>query len=192
MMSEDFHKFFDRSTRLVERALCEMSDGNLFVDYTGGYGDDDHEGLDGDKSNGGNKLSLNRCFYDERWTKNRVITSMDWSTTFPELLVTSYDKNSESAHDPDGMCLVWNTRFKKSTPGRDFKLQSRPEFRTCSDFEWSMAFGLRFHPFKIGTNKMAALGKTSNDLVPMLRGDESPLHFSPAWCINSKIIQIPH
>ena len=118
MMSEDFHKFFDRSTRLVERALCEMSDGNLFVDYTGGYGDEDHEGLDGDKLSGGNKLSLNRCFYDERWTKNRVITSMDWSTTFPELLVTSYDKNSESAHDPDGMCLVWITRFKKSTPGK--------------------------------------------------------------------------
>jgi len=35
MMSEDFHKFFDRSTRLVERALSEMTDANLFVDYTG-------------------------------------------------------------------------------------------------------------------------------------------------------------
>ena len=50
IMSEDFQRFFDRSTRLVERALCEMADANLFVDYTGGYGDDDNEGLDGDKS----------------------------------------------------------------------------------------------------------------------------------------------
>ena len=50
ILSEDFQRFFDRSTRLVERALCEMSDANLFVDYTGGYGDDDSEGLDGDKS----------------------------------------------------------------------------------------------------------------------------------------------
>ena len=50
MLSEDFQRFFDRSTRLVERALCEMADANLFVDYTGGYGDDDSEGLDGDKS----------------------------------------------------------------------------------------------------------------------------------------------
>jgi len=48
-MSEDFQRFFDRSTRVVERALCEMADANLFVDYTGGYGDDDNEGLDGDK-----------------------------------------------------------------------------------------------------------------------------------------------
>ena len=50
ILSEDFQRFFDRSTRLVERALCEMSDANLFVDYTGGYGDDDSEELDGDKS----------------------------------------------------------------------------------------------------------------------------------------------
>ena len=49
MMSADFQRFFDRSTRVVERALCEMADANLFVDYTGGYGDDDNEGLDGDK-----------------------------------------------------------------------------------------------------------------------------------------------
>ncbi len=60
--------------------------GNLILIYRG-YGDEDHEGLEGDKSSGGIKLSLNRCFYDERWTKNRVITSMDWSTVFPELLV---------------------------------------------------------------------------------------------------------
>ena len=50
IVSEDFQRFFDRSTRLVERALCEMSEANLFVDYTGAYADDDSEGLDGDKS----------------------------------------------------------------------------------------------------------------------------------------------
>ena len=42
MMSDDFHKFFDRATRVVERALYE--DANLFVDYTGGY--NDGEGLE--------------------------------------------------------------------------------------------------------------------------------------------------
>lgn len=37
---------------------------------------------------------------------------------FTELLLTSYDKNVDSVHDPDGICLVWNTRFKKTTPGK--------------------------------------------------------------------------
>ncbi len=25
-------------------------------------------------------IALNREFYDEKWTKNRVVTSLDWST----------------------------------------------------------------------------------------------------------------
>ena len=75
VLSEEFQRFFDRSTRLVERALWE--EPNLFVDYTGGYDGENGDGGDGDKA--GIKLSLNRYFYDERWTKNRVVTSMDWS-----------------------------------------------------------------------------------------------------------------
>ena len=37
MMSDDFHKFFDRTTRLMERAMCEDHQ-SLFVDYTGRIG----------------------------------------------------------------------------------------------------------------------------------------------------------
>jgi dynein intermediate chain len=111
MMSEDFHKFIDRSTRLTERTLCEMSEANLFVDYTGGFADDDSEGLDGDKSGGGVKLSMNRCFYEEKSTKNRVVTSMDWSTVFPELLLASYDKSFDVVHDSGTISLKtkWET-----------------------------------------------------------------------------------
>lgn len=117
MMSVDFHKFFGRATKVVERALAE--DANLFVDYTGAY--DDGEGLE-DKTSG--SLSINRAFYDERWSRNRVITSMDWSTQFPELLACSYNNNPEAPHEPDGVCLVWNTRFKKETPEHIFHCQS--------------------------------------------------------------------
>ena len=118
MMSDDFQKFFDNSSRLVERALYE--DINVFVDYTG-VGED-NEGFE-DKD--GVNVTFNRFFYDERWTRNRVITSMDWSSVFPELLVAAYDKNPDSAADPDGICLVWNTRFKKSTPENVFHCQSQ-------------------------------------------------------------------
>ena len=58
ILSEDFQRFFDRSSRLVERALCEMSEANLFVDYTGAYADDDSEGLDGEKSGQKQTLTL--------------------------------------------------------------------------------------------------------------------------------------
>ena len=172
MLSEEFQRFFDRSTRLVERALWE--EPNLFVDYTGGYDGENGEGGDGDKA--GIKLSLNRYFYDERWTKNRVVTSMDWSvrksidralkkniakliilallcsllkifsstlqTVFPELMVASYDKNTEySAHDPDGVCLVWNTRFKKTTPEHVFHCQSPVTVATFARFHPNLIIG---------------------------------------------------
>jgi len=117
MMGDEFQKFFDRATRIVERALSE--DINVFVDYTGGY--EDGEGME-DKSGG--RLSLNRYFYDERWSRNRVITSMDWSHQFPELLVSSYNNNPEAPHEPDGVALIWNTRFKKDTPENIFHCQS--------------------------------------------------------------------
>lgn len=38
MMTEEFHSFFDRTTRVMERALAE--DANLFVDYSHDYEED--------------------------------------------------------------------------------------------------------------------------------------------------------
>ena len=129
--------FFFLFDRIVERALYE--DINVFVDYTGA-----HEDGDGWEEKAGINVTLNRqdysvsdippflmtrisfrYFFDERWTKNRVVTSMDWSSVFPELMVASYDKNAENAADPDGVCLVWNTRFKKTTPEHVFHCQSQ-------------------------------------------------------------------
>lgn len=70
------------------------------------------------------KLSLNRVFYCDRWSKNRCVTSMDWSTHFPELLLASYHNNEETPNEPDGVVMVWNTKFKKATPEDVFHCQS--------------------------------------------------------------------
>lgn len=70
------------------------------------------------------KLSLNRVFYCDRWSKNRCVTSMDWSTHFPELLLSSYHNNEETPNEPDGVVMVWNTKYKKQTPEDVFHCQS--------------------------------------------------------------------
>lgn len=41
----------------------------------------------------------------------------------PELLVASYNVNEDSPHDPDGVALVWNSKFKKDTPEFIFHCQ---------------------------------------------------------------------
>lgn len=49
---------------------------------------------------------------------------MDWSTHFPELLLASYHNNEESPNEPDGVVMVWNTKFKKQTAEDVFHCQS--------------------------------------------------------------------
>ncbi|XP_068159597.1 cytoplasmic dynein 1 intermediate chain isoform X11 [Drosophila tropicalis] len=117
ILSEDFQRFVVRAGRVIERALSENVD--IYTDYIGGG---DSEEANDERSHA--RLSLNRAFYDERWSKNRCITSMDWSTHFPELVVASYHNNVESPNEPDGVVMVWNTKFKKQTPEDVFHCQS--------------------------------------------------------------------
>ncbi|KAL5277050.1 DYNC1I2 family protein [Megaselia abdita] len=117
ILSEDFRKFIRKSGTVMERALSENVD--IYMDYIGGG--ENEEGND-DRTHA--RLSLNRAFYDERWSKNRCITSMDWSTHFPELVCTSYHNNEESPNEPDGVVMVWNTKYKKQTPEDIFHCQS--------------------------------------------------------------------
>uniref|UniRef100_A0A672JCX5 Cytoplasmic dynein 1 intermediate chain 2-like n=1 Tax=Salarias fasciatus TaxID=181472 RepID=A0A672JCX5_SALFA len=115
--SEEFANFFDHSTRIIERALSEHVD--LFFDYSGR----DLEEKEGYEIQAGAKLSLNRQFVDERWSKHRVVTCLDWSPQYPELLVASYNNNEEAPHEPDGVALVWNMKYKKATPEYVFHCQ---------------------------------------------------------------------
>ncbi|XP_054940983.1 cytoplasmic dynein 1 intermediate chain 1 isoform X7 [Physeter macrocephalus] len=114
--SEEFLIFFDRTIRVIERALAEDSD--IFFDYSGR----ELEEKDGDVQAGAN-LSFSRQFYDEHWSKHRVVTCMDWSLQYPELMVASYNNNEDAPHEPDGVALVWNMKFKKTTPEYVFHCQ---------------------------------------------------------------------
>uniref|UniRef100_A0A9R1SKK9 Dynein cytoplasmic 1 intermediate chain 1b n=2 Tax=Cyprinus carpio TaxID=7962 RepID=A0A9R1SKK9_CYPCA len=114
--SEDFLFFFDRSISVMERVLAEDTD--IFFDYSGR----DMEDKEGDMQAGSN-LSFNRHFYDEHWSKHRVVTSLDWSPQYPELLVASYNTNEDAPHEPDGVVLVWNMKYKKTTPEYIFHCQ---------------------------------------------------------------------
>uniref|UniRef100_A0A9J7WVM0 Dynein, cytoplasmic 1, intermediate chain 2a n=2 Tax=Cyprinus carpio TaxID=7962 RepID=A0A9J7WVM0_CYPCA len=114
--SEEFMEFFDHSTRIMERALSEHVD--VFFDYSGR----DMEEKEGEMQ-AGTKLSLNRKFVDDHWSRQRVVTCLDWSPQYPELLVATYNNNEEAPHEPDGVALVWNMKYKKTTPEYVFHCQ---------------------------------------------------------------------
>uniref|UniRef100_A0A672JCW6 Cytoplasmic dynein 1 intermediate chain 2-like n=1 Tax=Salarias fasciatus TaxID=181472 RepID=A0A672JCW6_SALFA len=171
--SEEFANFFDHSTRIIERALSEHVD--LFFDYSGR----DLEEKEGYEIQAGAKLSLNRQFVDERWSKHRVVTCLDWSPQYPELLVASYNNNEEAPHEPDGVALVWNMKYKKATPEYVFH---------CQSAVMSAAFA-KFHPNVVvgGTysGQIVLWDNRSNKRTPVQRTPLSAAaHTHPVYCVN--------
>uniref|UniRef100_A0AAR2IUB8 Dynein cytoplasmic 1 intermediate chain 1 n=1 Tax=Pygocentrus nattereri TaxID=42514 RepID=A0AAR2IUB8_PYGNA len=170
--SEDFLIFFDRSIRVMERALAEDSD--IFFDYSGR----DMEDREGDTQAGLN-MSFNRQFYDEQWSKHRVVTCLDWSPQYSELLVASYNTNEDAPHEPDGVVLVWNMKFKRTTPEYIFH---------CQSSVMSVGFA-QFHPNLVvgGTysGQIVLWDNRSHRRTPVQRTPLSAAaHTHPVYCVN--------
>ncbi|XP_018047299.1 PREDICTED: cytoplasmic dynein 1 intermediate chain-like isoform X3 [Trachymyrmex septentrionalis] len=172
ILSEDFQRFLDRTSRIVERALSESVD--IYTDYAGTM--DGEDGMD-EKSH--QRLWLNRSFICERWSRNRCVTSMDWSPQFPELLAASYNNNDDTPNDPDGVCLIWNTKFKKTTPEFIFHCQSPVMSTTFA----------RFHPNLIlGGTYSGQIVLWDNRVQKRTPIQRTPLsataHTHPVYCLN--------
>ncbi|XP_041868139.1 cytoplasmic dynein 1 intermediate chain 1 isoform X11 [Melanotaenia boesemani] len=170
--SSEFQSFFDCSIRVMERALAEDSD--IFFNYSGR----ELEDKEGDLGSG-SSLSFSRLFYDEHWSKHRVITCLDWSPQYPELLVASYNNNEDAPHEPDGVALVWNIKFKKATPEYIFHCQSPVV---------SVGFA-RFHPNLVvgGTysGQIVLWDNRSHRRTPVQRTPLSAAaHTHPVYCVN--------
>ncbi|XP_057708050.1 dynein, cytoplasmic 1, intermediate chain 2a isoform X1 [Corythoichthys intestinalis] len=170
--SEEFVHFFDHSTRIIERALSEHVD--LFFDYSGR----DLEEKEGEIP-GGAKLSLNRQFTDERWSKHRVVTCLDWSPQYPELLVASYNNNMDAPHEPDGVALVWNMKYKKTTPEYVFHCQSAVMSTAFSKFHPNVVVGGTY------SGQIVLWDNRSNKRTPVQRTPLSAAaHTHPVYCVN--------
>uniref|UniRef100_A0A674CMZ5 Dynein cytoplasmic 1 intermediate chain 1 n=1 Tax=Salmo trutta TaxID=8032 RepID=A0A674CMZ5_SALTR len=172
LKSEEFLSFFDCSIRVMERALAQESD--IFFDYSGQDLDDKEGDLQG-----GSSLSLSRLFYDDHWSKHRVITCLDWSPQYSELLVASYNNNEDAPHEPDGVALVWNMKFNKNTPEYVFHCQSSV---VSVGFAW-------FHPNLVvgGTysGQIVLWDNRSHRRTPVQRTPLSAAaHTHPVYCVN--------
>ncbi|CAH8616630.1 unnamed protein product [Heterobilharzia americana] len=132
LSSDAFLRFFERSSRIIERAISRSDEG-IFSDYSG----EDHETEESDEL-----LTVSLEFFDERWSKHRTITGLDWSTIFPELLLTAYHMNEEAVHEPEGVCLMWNMKYpKKLSPEFIFHCQSPVTSASLSRFHPNIVVG---------------------------------------------------
>lgn len=172
-LREDYQLFVDKATKILERALHQNESPEIFIQY---FPDGGRDAIDSDRKRG-NKLSLNTIFMDEKWSKNRCVTGFDWSAQYPELLLASYFTNEQAPSDPDGTLLVWNMKFKNSSPEYIFHCQS-PIMSCCF---------AKFHPSLIvgGTysGQIVLWDMRANKKTPVQR---SPLtaaaHTHPVYC----------
>lgn len=170
--SDDFQTFFDHSSRIMERALSEQVD--VCFDYSG-RDLQDKEG----ETQAGTKLSLNRQFIDERWSKHRVVTCLDWSPQYPELLVASYSSNEEAPHEPDGVALVWNMKYKKTTAEYVFHCQSAVMSAAFAQFHPNLVVGGTY------SGQIVLWDNRSNKRTPVQRTPLSAsAHTHPVYCVS--------
>eukprot|EP00126_Sphaerothecum_destruens_P006123 Sdes_comp19226_c0_seq1m10127 len=158
MNSENFHKFFSRTSKLVERAL------NQPYDITIDYEKSSHElnscvGKDASRD----FLQSVQTFWDMKLTKSRAVTCIDWNKKHEELTAVSYHDDPEYSTDSDGLVLIWNS-FSPSRPEYVFH---------CHSAITSLAFG-QFHPNLI-------LGGTYSGQIVLWdnRAKSSPVQRSP-------------
>lgn len=131
--SEEFMDFVERSSKVIERALDQEYD--ILADYalSGDTGIEDDEEFTSGK--GRRKVKEIAQFYDERWSKKRMVSDINFSPKFPELLLASYTKNPSAPHEPDGLVQVWNMH-----------LHDRPEFVFHAQSDVLTAKFSPFHP----------------------------------------------
>ncbi|CZT00443.1 probable cytoplasmic dynein intermediate chain [Rhynchosporium agropyri] len=134
--SDDFMDFVERSSKVIERALDQEYD--ILADYAlsgqKGVEDDDDE-YGNTRGKGRRRVKEVTQFYDERWSKKRMVSDINFSPKFPELVLASYTKNPSAPHDPDGLVQVWNMH-----------LHDRPEFVFHAQSDVLTAKFSPFHP----------------------------------------------
>ncbi|KAF2270409.1 WD40 repeat-like protein [Lojkania enalia] len=135
--SEDFVNFVERSTKVLERALDQQLEYDILADYTlGGVDvDEEDEGYGSSTGKKGRRVKEIAQFWDERWSKKRMISDLGFSTKFPELVLASYTKNPSAPHDPDGLIQVWNLH-----------MHDRPEYIFHAQSDILTAKFSSFHP----------------------------------------------
>ncbi|KAK3167173.1 hypothetical protein OEA41_010299 [Lepraria neglecta] len=135
--SEEFLDFVERSSKVIEKALDQDYDvlADYALDGADGIDEDEDEGYRSSLGKKGRRIKQVAQFYDERWSKKRMISDMCFSPKFPELLLASYTKNPSAPQDPSGLLQVWNMH-----------LHSRPEYTFHSTSDILTAKFSPFHP----------------------------------------------
>lgn len=167
--SDGFQSFFTRSSKFIERALHHPID--IFTEYDTQV----EESSEIDKSM---KLTMNRVFSDERWSKRRMVTSLDWSTHHPELSMAAYGNSEEAVYDPEGVVLVWNSKYKTTVPEHRFHCQSSVTASCFAKFHPNLVIGGTY------SGQIVVWDNRSSRRTAQRSKLSTAAHTHPVYCID--------
>lgn len=133
--SSEFVSFVERSSKVIERALDMDDEYDLLADYTrtSTLDDDDDDTPYSRTSKKSNSLRESFQLFSDRYSRRRIVSDIQFSPHFNELLLSSYTKNPSAPHEPAGLVLLWNSHAP-----------SRPEYTFSAS---SDVLSARFSPF---------------------------------------------
>lgn len=124
--STDFLDFVDRTSKVIERALDEEYD--VLADYalqSRNLEDDEDEYVG---RRGRRVKEVAQFDLQDSMGQKRMLSSIDFSPKFPELMCTAYTKSQKSPHTPSGLLNVWNMHLK----GRpEYSLTATSDLLSC-------------------------------------------------------------
>lgn len=186
--STDFVSFVERSSKVIERALDEEYD--LLADYTRAAtlndDDDDDDAPFSRVSKKAHSLRESLQLFSDKHSRRRMISDIQFSPHFQELLLTSYTKNPSAPNESPGQVLLWNVHAP-----------SRPEYVfACGSDVLSARFS-PFHPnYVIGgcySGQICLWDTRSNNPQPVQRTPQSGSHFGHTHPVyNISIIGTPN
>lgn len=108
MSSDELIEFMDKSSKVIERALDQEYD--ILIDYAQTGLDIEEEDDETGNTGGKGKRRVKEViqYFNDRWSNKRMISGVEFSPKFPELLLASYTNNPTAPHEPDGIVQVWN------------------------------------------------------------------------------------
>ena len=128
--SNEFLDFVERSSKVIERALDEEYD--VLADYalhsrTAEEDDDDEDSYTSTRR--GRRVKEIASFnLTDTMGQKRMLSALDFSPKFPELLASAYTKSHASPHTPAGLLNVWNLHLK----GRpEYSLHATSDLLSC-------------------------------------------------------------
>lgn len=184
--STEFVSFVERSSKVIERALDEEYD--LLADYTraAALNEDDGDTPYARSSKKAHSLRETLQLFSDRHSRRRMISDIQFSPHFNELLLTSYTKNPSAPNDAPGQVLLWNVHAP-----------SRPEYVFASGSDVLSARFSPFHPnYVIGgcySGQICLWDTRSNNPQPVQRTPQSGSHLGHTHPVyNISIIGTPN